>query len=447
MHNQGIPLQEVSSEEPAALAATARTAKPPDGLREAAPPGTPPTNRVPNNSNDYFTPLRWGVDSLYFSFTGRLRPDLVDPLSRLKKLAQSEEINDQALAQFPIGEHVFELQDRAVKGYSFVLEDGALRITLTKGKQRPQLVKVSAAYLASTEPQTAGDSVEGLMMELLDDYELPSVSRIDLFVDFVSPQDMEWNRRDWVTRADALWQFVEKDAFTGWMIGAGSPLVCRLYDKYRQAQKLGLKYLFSLWRAVGWPGESQVWRLEFQLRGEVLRQFGLRTLREVLDNRNGLWSYVTTDWLRLTVSSEADKTRSRWPIHPLWEYLSSVDWEAPGGPLSREFRLTRVPSDERIARPALAALTSVMAKQGITDIRAGINALFDLVETHYVGKAFGMGQPYDDYVLERVALKGRQFNTILNDEAILERIEEERIQEAADRYARGRDGLPPRSSS
>ncbi len=432
--------QQDSSNDADALAAPARSGSE-DGRREAATEGTPPTNRVPNNSIDYFQPLRWGVDSLYLSFPGRIRPDQIEPLSRLKKLAQSEEANEQALAQYPIGDHVFEVQDRAVKGYAFVLEDGAFRITLTRGKQRPQLVKVSATYLAYVSPYEAGEMASQIMANLIEAEELPNVSRIDLFIDFVCPEDMEWDRRAWVTRAEAIWNFVEKDAFTGWMIGAGSPMVGRLYDKLRQAQKMGLKYLFPLWRAMGWNGESPVWRLEFQLRGEVLRQFGLRTLREVLANRNGLWSYATTEWLRLTIPQEGDQTRSRWPIHPLWGYLSSIDWETAGGPLSREFRPVRMPSDERIARMALGALSSVMAKQGIANnLRDGINALFDLVETHYAGKAADMGLPYEDFVRERVALKGRQFNSILNDPAILERIEEEIAEEAANRYERGKNG-------
>lgn len=62
-----------------ALAAPAPPAPPGDGRREAeAKPeaaGTPSTNRVPNNSTDYFLPLRWGVDSLYLSFPGRIRQD------------------------------------------------------------------------------------------------------------------------------------------------------------------------------------------------------------------------------------------------------------------------------------------------------------------------------------------------------------------------------------
>lgn len=51
---------------------------------------TSPTNRVSNKYNpEYFKPLRWGVDSLYLSFTGVLFPEIEARLEQLKKLAQS----------------------------------------------------------------------------------------------------------------------------------------------------------------------------------------------------------------------------------------------------------------------------------------------------------------------------------------------------------------------
>ena len=53
-----------------------------------------------------------------------------------------------------------------------------------------------------------------------------------------------------------------------------------------------------------------VWRLEFELKREVLTQKGLSKLYQVLDHLDGLWSYATTEWLRLTLPSEDDKTRS-----------------------------------------------------------------------------------------------------------------------------------------
>lgn len=51
-----------------------RRAEPQAQPPAAADQGTPSSNTVPNNSNggEFFKPLRWGVDSLYLSYPGRL---------------------------------------------------------------------------------------------------------------------------------------------------------------------------------------------------------------------------------------------------------------------------------------------------------------------------------------------------------------------------------------
>ena len=101
--------------------------------------------------------------------------------------------------------------------------------------------------------------------------------------------------------------------------------------------------------------------MEFQFKREVLAQLGLDMLPKVLEHLSGLWSYATTEWLKLCVPSEADKTRSRWPVHPLWMALASVDWETPGGPLSREFTARRAPSRQWIGAKALSLIASLAA--------------------------------------------------------------------------------------
>ena len=76
-----------------------------------------------------------------------------------------------------------------------------------------------------------------------------------------------------------------------------------------------------------------------------------------------LGGYATTEWLRLTIPSPDDKTRSRWPIHPLWGYLSSIDWETSGGPLSRSYSPARVPGDAYLFDQGWRLLIAYMARQ------------------------------------------------------------------------------------
>jgi hypothetical protein len=380
--------------------------------------GSMPTNREPYNSNiDYFKLLRFGIDSLYLSYQGDLFPEISDRLTHLKQLAQHPEIDQQALAQYSIAGHIFEVKDKGSSVFPFVLEDGAFRISLSRsGKNVPMAyVKVSSRYLSSTTPLEAEIHLRVILSELGVLKDSAHVSRIDLFADFVSNENMEsWNREAWITRAKKITSYAINEQFTGWTIGLGGNIACRLYNKLLEIFESGRTDLIPLWDAVGRKQNEPVWRIEFQYRREVLVQHGLIGLDDVLENLNGLWSYATTQWLRLTIPNKEDKTRSRWPVHSLWGYLSSVDWETDGGPLTRSFQATRIPKDKRIFALGVSSVASYMAKYGITDYEEGIKRYLINFHEHLCISGEFLGLSGEDFLLEKIRLRAREFNTILN---------------------------------
>lgn len=375
------------------------------------------SNRAPNNSNpSFFQPLRWGVDSLYLSYPGQLSASVDAELRELKKLAQDRD-DLAAKAQYKLGDHIFEVKDKSSGLFPFTIEDNAFQIRLSAhhAKSMPMAyVKVSSHYLSHKTPAEAEAHLRPLLYPL-GEASPPKVSRIDLFVDFASSVDMEgWSRRAWVTKASSVSQYAQDQTFTGWLIGAGSALMARLYNKRIEIQKSGKTYLEPLWREAGWDSVQPVWRLEFQFKREVLDQLGLNSVPGVLGNLNGLWSYVTTEWLKLTIPSDSDKTRSRWPIHPLWIALASIDWETEGGPLLREYSPSRAPSEEWVARRALSAITSFGALIGTTDFNAAFDALGNAAFNVLDNQAFDIGVSHWQMFREKVEILNRKYNTALN---------------------------------
>ena len=154
-----------------------------------------------------------------------------------------------------------------------------------------------------------------------------------------------------------------------------------------------------------------------------------------LSNLNCLWSYATTEWLKLTIPSEGDSNRSRWPIHPLWGLLSSIDFETSGGALSREFTAQRVPSDERIYAYGFSAISSFMAREGITDLEEGVEAFYRGLYHHMNNRALNIGVGFDQLIGERVAIKAKRFNSILNLE-----LQKDEAKNSADEYRKQSDG-------
>lgn len=414
-----------------------------DGGRTGAKPsGIESSNTIPYNCNgETFKALRWGVDSLYLSYAGELLPEVLTRLKALKDMAQGKDPEQQALAQYPLGGHTFEVKDRGTGLFPYILEDGAFRIQLSKGGKVPvAYAKVSAGYLAHVGPREAERRLHALLVELARLDTRAMVSRIDLFCDFVWTGPFDWDRSAWVTRAAGIDAFSENGTFTGWMIGRGGVILARLYYKSLQALKTGQDYLVPLWRQAGRADDEPVWRLEFQFKRDMLVQMGLGPLDSTLTHLDGLWSYATTEWLKLTIPQATDRTRSRWPIHGLWGYLSAIDWNGPGGPLSRDFDTTRAPRDQRLYALYMAGLLGYMAKRQIHDLYQAQEAMTAEVVAYYMGKAYLDGIAFERYIQERVALKVRQYGTALNDPDALDDLDQAEVDAQAAAYRKASRG-------
>ena len=362
--------------------------------------------------------MRFGIDSLYLSYPGELSPEMESKLRALKAQAQGKDF-EAAKAQLSLGDHIFEVKDKSSGMFAFSLADGAFEIRLSTGRSKKlpmAYVQVRSGLLAHKAPSAIESELRGLL-RLLGDIHPPKVSRVDLFVDFASSVDMEgWRRDAWVTRASAVHQYAEDAKFTGWSIGAGAALMARLYHKLLECKKSGKEYLLNLWAEAGWDGLHPVWRLEFEFRREVLAQLDLDSLPQVLDHLNGLWGYASTEWLKLCVPNEDDKTRSRWPIHPLWMALASVDWETDGGPLMRSFAPTRDPSLAYLGARTLSLLASVASIKGCKDFESAMVELMHEASNTLSARYSLSGISTEAGFLELVEINNRKYNLRLNEQ-------------------------------
>jgi len=364
-----------------------------------------------------FVPLRWGVDSLYLSYPGMLADSTARKLEALKKAAQSDLESDQLTAQYQVGEHLFEVKDKGSGLFSYILRDNAYRISLSRpklGSVPMAYVQVSSGLLAGYSPQRAESRLKEIL-EQLGDIGPARVSRLDLYVDFVASVDMEsWDRQAWVTRAHQVHAYAVQGRFSGWAIGIGGVIAARLYDKTLEIETSGKDYLKELWFKAGWDGISPVWRLEFEFKRELLTQKGLSGLPETLNHLDGLWAYATDEWLRLTLPSEEDQTRSRWPVHPLWACLASVDWGKDGGPLLDRFTSASAPTERHTLGRLHSSLTTLMALRGWFSLEEAWAELPDVLWDYLFNRCMFEGLHPDKYVEEQVRLKGRRFNLFLN---------------------------------
>jgi hypothetical protein len=375
---------------------------------------------------------------LNLSYQGTISDGILERLESLKESAQSENEAEQAVAQISIGDHLFAVAGQGRGRFRFVLTDERFFIQVSKGCSLPLAYgQISSEYLTSVGVEAAAADLRYVVNSLgrVDGNE--HVSRVDPCVDLVPliPVDT-WDVRQWVTRArnkGCYWTL--GDRFSGWRIGIGGAVQSRFYDKVLEVIEESHKtYLFDLWAGRGWKTDDPVWRQEFQVGRAALKELRIDSVADLISNLGALWNYLTQDWLRLALLSEADSNRSRWPSHRLWEVVAAVNWTNMPQPTLKRIRSSGLPRDEQIFTSFPSYIASLMAREGITDWGEGLGeALRQADKFHRV-----RGRSLARYVQRKVKAKGRLYSTInnrLNDPE-----DRERIAQEAEAYRKAKDG-------
>jgi hypothetical protein len=81
-----------------------------------------------------------------------------------------------------------------------------------------------------------------------------------------------------------------------------------------------------------------------------------------------------------------------------------------------------------------------MAREGINDLYQGQESMTAAVVAYYMRKADWLGLSFERYVDERVATKARLFNSLVNDDALLARIDAEDLVAQAEAYRKASRG-------
>jgi len=440
--NDSIKKQTIAT---AALRPPARSASEDGRSRGEDIEGTPPSNTVPLKYNPEKSKLlRFGVDSLYLSYPGVLSEEWDQKLSRLKELAQQEDDLSQSIAQVTICGHLFEVRDKGAGRFSYVLVDNAYRIQASNSRSKSlplAYVQISSEYLTHAGIEKAEEGLRHIVNSLGVVNEPANISRVDLYADFCADCEMDAFEplRDWVTRVETMSLHYSYGQFSGWSFGSGGDIVARLYDKTLEVEKKSRKlYLHELWKAAGWDGESQVWRMEFEAKRNALVSLQLPKLSHLLPNQAALWRYLTENWLRLTVPAESDTNRARWNNHPLWDFIASAfDTENAHTKLQR-FNPARLPEDERLFVHGLGGITSFMASRGIEDIGEGIGEYLHQAKAYHVARSGFKHDGMERYVGRKVKAKNRRYNTVLNAQPLPS--EMNKAKAAAVAYQQRKDG-------
>lgn len=116
-----------------------------------------------------------------------------------------------------------------------------------------------------------------------------------------------------------------------------SALYARIYNKSVSLSVQSKEYMRDIWLNAGWDGDSTVWRFEFSLSGDFLKNAidisvtdergecltDLRNFDSFLSAIPQIWQYLTHKWLKYVEPRLNDSNQWRQVIHPLWAVVQS----------------------------------------------------------------------------------------------------------------------------
>lgn len=194
------------------------------------------------------------------------------------------------------------VEGHSVNGYRYTLHlDQGLRILVPSeaGLHMGLYVIGGSTFCLSHSPQDYEAVIDSHVFKLgvrvsMAAYKL---RRVDPRYD-VADGRPDFEREELISRARHRDFYYDGDDFTGMAVGKGD-VRFRVYDKVKEAVKGGT---IDRWRAIWGDDSSEVWRYEYQLRGDFLKQFGITSMADYLRCEGDVIEYLF-EWLRFAYTS------------------------------------------------------------------------------------------------------------------------------------------------
>lgn len=148
-----------------------------------------------------------------------------------------------------------------------------------------------------------------------------------------------------------------------------SDVVMRMYNKVDEINEKSEKtWFFDLW------GRSQnVWRVEWQVRKNVLRRFGIFSFAELEERMGDLLTYLSTEHDTWRVPN-IDSNHSRWPLHPLWADIQEQAGKMNRLGIVREYNEAEQ-IDERLMRIAISVYGYLKKAGALISVKESLDGM------------------------------------------------------------------------
>jgi hypothetical protein len=303
---------------------------------------------------------------------------------------RAQRANSEADSCISSGGNIFAVDPHGHKSasggpmYSWGLKCGGVSISVSRSQKYsgdcPNVfVNIGSVFLmAMGGLDNAWPVVRSMVEGFGGKIDVVKMTRVDVCVDMPGVSVVEFvepflqNR--FVSRAHKSSFHKDGKRYTGFSIG--TDIMLRVYDKLEEVSKKSeTGKLDVLVNEVWGYLPEHATRVEFQVRSEKLRTFGIVTLEDYFDKRARLCSYLSGQWFRLTEEVPDSSNQANFECTQLWKYVWHyfMEWSCPyGGKPEPIKRVRTIRSDpEQMLKQAVGCLTSVAAMSGSYVMTAG----------------------------------------------------------------------------
>ncbi len=249
-------------------------------------------------------------------------------------------------------------------GYPIVLDNADMTIQCGELNSPSFFVTYRSEALWRDSPQVLHDRfmswADGLGFQA---QKREGLSRVDFTFDYHLPA-VDFDEESFVSLSSADSKFRRDRKLRGVAFGQ-SDVRLRVYDKVAEIEEQSLK----VWFYDLWGRKDEVWRIEWQVRKEVLKRFGIRTFADLADQQGDVLRYLATEHDTLRIPN-SDPNRSRWPLHPLWIDLQAQIAQLPAQGVYREMD-PQAALRERLYRLAISMYGNLKRLAALDGVQRG----------------------------------------------------------------------------
>lgn len=300
---------------------------------------------------------------------------------QVKVFTMVKEAAQEAGESLPLtlGGHAFLFKpngERAGSGsgpfYAFKMESEGMTLSIMKrpapsGPDKSNVwLSVGSLALMESGAQACFDRACQIISALGGSVLWNQISRVDMCSDLpgVHVRDFceSFNADRFICRARKSALYRDGREYTGVSLGMGGDIACRMYDKLTESLLNERKLALLIQKRWGGMVDCAT-RVEFQLRRNALRAFGVDSFEDYMRVRGAVASYLCAEWLRFT-SGDVDRTHTtRAETAPLWLRVARVftQWTGEAPPARREKRPRLDGSG--LVRSALGCLVSAVVRR------------------------------------------------------------------------------------